>query len=242
MLESLGLSEEEAARRLAADGPNELPSAKKRGPLWIALEVVREPMFPLLVACGVLYLILGDVREALLLLGFVFVVAGITFVQERKTERALDALRDLSSPRALVVRSGQKRRIAGREVVRGDALLLSEGDRIPADAVVVDCTSLSVDESLLTGESVPVPKVATAERGRHGPPRRRRHALRLLRHVGRAGAGIAVVRATGRARRWAASGRRWRCWRSNAPRCSARPDGSSGCSPASAYRCARWSC
>ena len=119
MFESLGLSEEEAARRLAADGPNELPSSKKRA-LWGLLEVIREPMIALLVACGVLYLILGDVREALLLLGFVFVVAGITFVQERKTERALDALRDLSSPRALVVRSGQKRRIAGREVVRGD--------------------------------------------------------------------------------------------------------------------------
>ena len=87
MIESLGLSEEEASRRLAADGPNELPSSKKRGALGIALEVIREPMIALLVACGVLYLLLGDVREALLLLGFVFVVAGITFFQERKTER-----------------------------------------------------------------------------------------------------------------------------------------------------------
>jgi len=155
-----GLTEEEAVRRHAAEGPNELPSAKKRGPFAIALEVVKEPMFLLLLACGGLYLLLGDVREALLLLGFVFVVVGITFVQERKTERALDALRDLASPRALVVRSGRKRRIAGREVVRGDVLLLSEGDRVPADAVVRSATSLSVDESLLTGESVPVGKAA----------------------------------------------------------------------------------
>ncbi len=155
-----GLSHEEAARRLAANGPNEIPSAKKRGPLHIVLEVVREPMFLLLIACGSLYLVLGDVGEAILLLGFVFVIVGITFFQERKTERALEALRDLSSPRALVIRSGEKKRIAGREVVQGDVLLLSEGDRVPADAVVLSATSLSVDESLLTGESVPVSKSA----------------------------------------------------------------------------------
>jgi P-type Ca2+ transporter type 2C len=154
----VGLSEEEVARRLADEGPNELPSARKRGPFHIALEVIREPMFMLLIACGSLYLILGDVKEALLLLGFVFVVAGITFFQERKTERALEALRDLSSPRALVIRSGEKKRIAGREVVRGDLLVLSEGDRVPADSILLLSTSLSVDESLLTGESVSVSK------------------------------------------------------------------------------------
>jgi len=165
-----GLTDEEAARRQAAEGPNELPSAKKRGPFTIALEVVREPMFLLLIACGTLYLILGDVKEALLLLGFVFVVVGITFVQERKTERALEALRDLSSPRALVVRSGEKKRIAGREVVRGDLLLLNEGDRVPADAIVLSATSLSADESLLTGESVPVGKSAAEGPAEMGPP------------------------------------------------------------------------
>ncbi|HRY43779.1 MAG TPA: cation-translocating P-type ATPase [Thermoanaerobaculia bacterium] len=157
-----GLTEEEAARRLAREGPNELPASKRRGPFRIALEVVKEPMFLLLIACGSLYLLLGDVGEAFLLLGFVFVIVGITFVQERKTERALDALRDLASPRALVVRNGEKRRIAGRDVVRGDVLLLSEGDRVPADAVVRRATSLSVDESLLTGESVPVGKQPAA--------------------------------------------------------------------------------
>jgi P-type Ca2+ transporter type 2C len=153
-----GLSDEEAARRLATAGPNELPSARKRGVFHLAFEVVREPMFTLLIACGSLYLVLGDVKEALLLLGFVFVVAGITFFQERKTERALEALRDLSSPRALVIRSGEKKRIPGREVVPGDLLILVEGDRVPADAIVLSCTSMSADESLLTGESVPVSK------------------------------------------------------------------------------------
>jgi P-type Ca2+ transporter type 2C len=154
-----GLSEEEAARRFAEEGPNELPSAKKRGPIHIVMGLIREPMFLLLLACGSLYLVLGDIKEALLLLAFVFVVAGITFFQERKTERALEALRDLSSPRALVIRSGEKKRIAGREVVPGDMLILSEGDRVPADSIVLSCTSMSVDESLLTGESVPVSKI-----------------------------------------------------------------------------------
>ncbi len=155
-----GLTESEASDRLNREGYNELPSTRRRTVLTIALEVIREPMFLLLVACGVMYLLLGDVQEAMLLLSFVFVVMGITLYQERKTERALDALRDLSSPRALVVRGGVERRIPGREVVRGEILVLAEGDRVPADAVVVSCVNLSVDESLLTGESVPVRKSA----------------------------------------------------------------------------------
>ena len=166
-----GLAEAEAAARLKAEGYNELPSAKRRSILAIAFQVVREPMFLLLVACGVIYMILGDHEEALMLLGFVFVVMGITLYQERKTERALEALRDLSSPRALVIRDGEEKRIAGREVVRGDVVVLKEGDRVPADAVLLSCVNLSADESLLTGESVPVRKIAAdgaVEMGRPG--------------------------------------------------------------------------
>jgi Ca2+-transporting ATPase len=155
-----GLSSQEAATRLREEGFNELPSSKRRSIFSIAFDVVREPMFLLLVACGTIYLILGDLEEALMLLGFVFVVMGITLYQERKTERALEALRDLSSPRALVIRDGEEVRIAGREVVRGDILILKEGDRVPADALVRSAVNLSVDESLLTGESVPVRKSA----------------------------------------------------------------------------------
>ena len=155
-----GLTEQEAAKRLTEEGYNELPSTKRRGIFAIALELARQPMFLLLVGGGIVYLVLGDVQEALMLLGFVFVVMGITFYQERKTDRALEALRDLASPRALVIREGQERRIAGREVVRGDTLVLLEGDRVPADAVLLSSVSLSVDESLLTGESAPVRKVA----------------------------------------------------------------------------------
>ena len=166
-----GLSEREVTDRLEAEGYNELPSTKRRGVFRIALEVVREPMFLLLVACGAIYLILGDAQEALMLLGFVFLIMVISLYQERKTERTLEALRDLSSPRALVIRDGKQKRIAGREVVRGDILLLAEGDRIPADAVVLSCTHLLADESVLTGESVSVRKIATegvAEMGRPG--------------------------------------------------------------------------
>jgi P-type Ca2+ transporter type 2C len=159
-----GLTEQAAARRLTEDGYNELPHGRRRNTAAIALEVVREPMFLLLVACGVVYLLMGEPKEALMLLGFVFVIMGITIIQERRTERALDALRDLSSPRALVVRDGRQRRIPGREVVQGDILILVEGDRVPADALVLDAVSLAADESLLTGESVPVRKRAGSER------------------------------------------------------------------------------
>ncbi|HJQ85719.1 MAG TPA: HAD-IC family P-type ATPase [Candidatus Binatia bacterium] len=158
-----GLNDATAAARLAADGPNELPSAERRRLSTIAADVVREPMIALLIACGAVYLVLGDVQEAAALVVSIGVVVGITLQQQRKAERALDALRDLSSPRALVIRDGGERRIAGRDVVRGDLVVLAEGDRVPADAVVLWSVSLVVDESLLTGESVPVRKSSGSE-------------------------------------------------------------------------------
>ncbi|BEV15776.1 cation-translocating P-type ATPase [Herbaspirillum sp. DW155] len=155
-----GLSEEEARQRLVRDGLNELPASTRRGAWCLLGEIVCEPMFLLLVACGVIYLLLGDRHEALMLLGFVFVVMGITFFQQRRAERSLEALRDLSSPQALVVRDGRTRKIAARELVDGDIVLLVEGDRIPADIRLLEASNLAVDESMLTGESVPVAKQA----------------------------------------------------------------------------------
>ena len=146
-----GLPEEEARARLQEEGTNEIPAHEKRSLFTIVLEVVREPMFLMLVAAGGVYLLMGEPTDALMLLGFVFVVMGITIVQERRTERALEALRDLSSPRALVIRDGERRRIAGRDVVRGDLVVLSEGDRVPADGLLRQALHLSIDESLLTG-------------------------------------------------------------------------------------------
>jgi Ca2+-transporting ATPase len=165
-----GLSEEEAAARLLREGANELPEQKKRTLLAIALEVAREPMFLMLVAAGGLYLFMGEPADAAMLLSFVFVVMAITVVQERRTERALDALRDLSSPRALVIRGGAHRRIAGREVVRGDLIVLAEGDRVPADGLLRRGINLAADESLLTGESVPVRKAPSAAAVALDPP------------------------------------------------------------------------
>jgi Ca2+-transporting ATPase len=153
-----GLSAGEAARRLAAEGPNALAAAGRRGAFKIALEVVREPMLLLLVAGAAIYLLLGDVREALVLAASIVVVMAITVAQERKSERALEALRDLSSPRALVIRDGVALRVAGAEVVRGDLAILAEGDRVPADALLEAANDLTLDESLLTGESLPVDK------------------------------------------------------------------------------------
>jgi len=157
-----GLSKDEAARRLAAEGPNALPGGQRRTLFSIALETVREPMFLLLLAAGTLYLVFGDLQEGLTLFGFVLVTLGLTLYQEGKTERAIEALRDLTSPRALVIRDGQPQRIAGRDVVRGDLLQLNEGDRVPADASLVSADGLRVDESLLTGEAVSVGKLAAA--------------------------------------------------------------------------------
>lgn len=155
-----GVTAAAAEALIATDGYNELPSSKPRSTWAIALNVACEPMFMLLMACGAIYLVLGDAQEALMLLGFVCMVIGITLFQERKSERALEALRDLSSPRALVVRDGEPIRIPGRDVVCGDLIMLAEGDRVPADAVVRSCSLLAIDESLLTGESVPVRKRA----------------------------------------------------------------------------------
>ena len=157
-----GLSTIEAKARLSSDGPNALPHAKRRSPLRVILNVLREPMLALLLAGGVVYLLLGSRAEALILLAFACMSITITAVQEARTERVLDALRDLTSPRALVVRDGTRLRIAGADVVRGDVIVLAEGDRVPADARLLHAADLSADESLLTGEAVPVRKT-TAE-------------------------------------------------------------------------------
>ena len=156
--ETTGLSGAEATRRLAADGPNELGDTHRRALRATVVEVVREPMFLLLIAAGVVYFLIGDRFEAMVLTGFVLVIMAITIFQQRRTDNALAALRDMSSPRALVMRDGVMQRIAGREVVRGDLLMLQEGDRVPADGELLSAHDLAIDESMLTGESLPLPK------------------------------------------------------------------------------------
>jgi len=154
----LGLSNELAAQRLLEEGSNDLGLSQRRTLLAVMRDVLFEPMFLLLLAAGAIYLLTGDRNEAMVLLGFVLVIIGMTIFQERRTDNALAALRDLSSPRALVIRSGVEHRIAGHEVVRDDVLILAEGDRVPADGMLLQAHELSLDESMLTGESEPVSK------------------------------------------------------------------------------------
>lgn len=153
-----GLTPQEARARLARDGWNELPRAGRKSVVGIIFEVLHEPMLVLLLAGGVIYLLFGDPEEAILLFLFACASVGITVVQETRTERVLDALRQLASPRSLVIRGGERVRIPGRDVVCGDLMVLAEGDRVPADARLVACTEMTVDESLLTGESLAVSK------------------------------------------------------------------------------------
>jgi P-type Ca2+ transporter type 2C len=153
-----GLTASQVTDKLRTEGYNSLPSSRPKNIFTLALGVIKEPMFILLVACGSLYLVLGQLQEGLMLLGFVFVIMGIEFFQEKKTEKALDALKDMACPRALVIRNGKEIRIAGVEVVTEDLIVLQEGDRVPADATIIQSVNLLVDESLLTGESVSVRK------------------------------------------------------------------------------------
>lgn len=156
-----GLSEKEVEKRREEKGLNELPREKKKNFFSIVFNVLKEPMFLLLIVCWAIYLFLGDIKESFILLGFVIFIIIITIYQENKVERALDSLRNLSSPRALVVRNKEIIRIPGREVVYGDVMILSEGDRVAADCIIVASNNLSIDESILTGESVSVRKTNT---------------------------------------------------------------------------------
>jgi P-type Ca2+ transporter type 2C len=153
-----GITQAQAAQKITSEGLNSLPTSQPKNFFSIAIGVVKEPMFILLVTCGSLYLVLGDMKEGIMLLCFVFVIMGIELFQQKKTEKALDALKDLASPRALVIRDGVEIRIAGIEVVTDDLIILQEGDRVPADATIIQSINLLADESLLTGESVSVRK------------------------------------------------------------------------------------
>ncbi len=184
----IGLTTLEAQNRLKQFGPNRLPGSEPQTLLTIILKVVSEPMFLMLLVAGGIYLALGDRAEAAFLLFFVFVVIGITLIQEHKTQRALESLRDLSAPRALVIRDGNEIRIPGFEVVPGDLMVLHEGDRIAADGCIVQ-GELSVDESLLTGEAISVNKTAGSDAA----------SMLFASTVVTKGVGLAIVQTTGTA-------------------------------------------
>ena len=187
-----GLSHTEAARTLAKDGPNALPQERPRGPFRIVVSALREPMLQLLLAAGVIYLLVGDRVGALVLLAFALLNVVLVVVQESRTERALAALKDLTSPRAFVIRDGTRQHIDSAEIVQGDVIVLVEGDRVPADALLIEAADLQADESLLTGESLPVGKTASI-----GVPADVRPGGDSTPHVW---SGSLIVRGTGLAR------------------------------------------
>jgi magnesium-transporting ATPase (P-type) len=153
-----GLSGEEAARRLARFGPNVLPAARRRGPLLRLLLQFHHPLVYLLLAATGVTVALGEWVDAGVIFGVVLVNAVVGFVQESRAERALEALVAMVRTEATVLRDGGKRRVPASEVVPGDLLLLEAGDKVPADLRLLSVRELQVDESALTGESVPVAK------------------------------------------------------------------------------------
>lgn len=201
-----GLSDAEARQRLVEHGPNIIAGRGRQPTLSVALDALREPMFLMLVAGGSLYLAMGKLSDGLLLLSFVLVVIGSTILQRRRTEKALDALRRMSSPRCLVIRDGRESRISASELVCGDLIMLGEGDRVPADALLRQSTHLSVDESLLTGESVPVDKTPSIDTVKLGEPSGDHPSSLYGGTLVTSGAGLAEIVATGQRTRVAAIG------------------------------------
>ena len=165
-----GLDEQEAQQRLRTHGPNEIRDRERKSLGATLASIVTEPMFGLLLAAATVYLLIGDLGEGLLLAAFAVATVGLVIAQERRSQRALDALRELAAPQVRVLRGGQLRRIPARELVPGDLFLLAEGERVAADAQLRQASALEVDESLLTGESVPVAKHA-AQPGQAPTPR-----------------------------------------------------------------------
>jgi len=158
-----GLSSQAAALKLQQYGFNELPQMRRSTLFMLILKLFREPMFLLLLGCAFLYFILGDKTQAAMLLVFVVVIMWITCFQEYRSEQAIVALRNLSSPRAFVIRDGKGKRIAGLEVVPEDIIVLNEGDTVPADARLFIANNVLVNEAILTGESQPVRKIGIDE-------------------------------------------------------------------------------
>ncbi|HLY76532.1 MAG TPA: cation-transporting P-type ATPase, partial [Thermoplasmata archaeon] len=156
--EATGLSQSEAELRLRTEGRNELPRGRRRSPLVLLAEIVREPVIALLLGATLLYLLFGEPRDALVLTFSVIVIVALDLYQETRAEHALEALRELVVHEATVLRDGQLHRVPVPELVRGDWVVIAEGERVAADGRLRSGTGVVVDESLLTGEAVPVRK------------------------------------------------------------------------------------
>jgi Ca2+-transporting ATPase len=157
--QNFGLTTKLAQEKLGGEGFNELPEPRRKTIVDNFVNVLKDPMLAMLLAIGGIYFIIGEFSDALILGIAVLIVIGITFIQEHKTEKALMALRNLANPQTTVIRDQRLQKIPSREIVLGDVLVIEAGDRIPADAAILAESELSVNESLLTGESLPVTKI-----------------------------------------------------------------------------------
>ena len=156
-----GLSFEEVKRRQLQYGENELSPQKKENFFKKILHILCEPMFLLLIVAAVIYFILGEPRDGAIMLIFVVGIISIDVIQEWKTDKTLNALKDLSAPHIMVIRDGKEQQIPSADLVPGDLMMIHEGVKIPADGLVVRCADLCVDESSLTGEAEGVWKIST---------------------------------------------------------------------------------
>jgi len=191
-----GLSEEEAKKRLEQYGLNELVAAKKISPLKIFLEQFKDVLVIILIIATVISMLIGEILEASVIMAIVFACVILGFTQEYRAEKALEALKKLAAPTATVLRNGRIMEIPAKEVVPGDIILIEAGDRIPADARLIEAIDLRVDEAVLTGESIPVPKSTEPLPEAKMPVADRRNMVFMGTHI-TYGRGKAVVTATG---------------------------------------------
>ncbi|MGH2456857.1 MAG: cation-transporting P-type ATPase, partial [Candidatus Limnocylindria bacterium] len=189
----IGLTAAEARRRLELHGRNELEHRPPPRPWRLVVEAATEPFILLLLGAGILAVLLGEVRDGLLVIGGLVPIVGADVVTEFRAERALDALRAASAPLARVRRDGQARDLPAADVVPGDIVLLRTGDVVPADLRLLEAEALLVDRSALTGESLPEPAVVEADATEIPPADRRSLAYAGTSVVGGTGVGVAVA-------------------------------------------------
>lgn len=186
-----GLTDAEVATRRARDGLNVLPSPLHRSAMKVFISALFQPMVLLLLACALVYAATGDLIDGALLSSSIVVVIGIAIYQELRAQHVLEALSELASPRSVVVRNGKLERIPSPLIVRDDRLIVQQGDRIACDAHLIEANAIAVDESLLTGESMPVEK--------HAAPANDVRSLLKAGTLVVQGDGVAIVQAVGSA-------------------------------------------
>ena len=193
---SNGLTDKEAKHKLQKHGPNVLIQRKKISPLKILFQQFTDLMVIILIVSTIISGFMGEMTEAMVIISIVIINAILGFIQEFKTEKTMDALKSLAAPTAKVIRNQQQISIPAEEIVPGDVLVIETGDRVAADAAILECNSLQVDESLLTGESVPVEKNTFSNSKRLVDPYDKKSSVHMGT-IATAGHAKAIVYATG---------------------------------------------